>query len=199
MAAEGVFIHHGFSSREHMMNDNYDLDGAYGAFWEQMESEEYGEGFLSNLNIFGKKDDCSNRPYLAKGTSDSATTVELQGLLGVTADGIFGSGTERALQDFQSQNGLPSTGAADSSTWITLCTGKTPAQRMASQQATAAGVSAGAGFLSQLISPKKKGGRGPAPLATVIPEDEPTNWLLWVGLPLGLVVVGGGIYMMTRE
>lgn len=179
------------------MKDNYDLDGEYGAFWDHVQEEDYG--FFENLslkNIFGGG---SDRPEICQGSSDTAAVVELQGLLGISADGIFGSGTTTAVKNYQILNNLTATGCADSATWSKL--GKSPEQRAANQQAAAQGIAAGAGLVTSMISAGKKGKRGnkgasmpPPPL----PEEEGTDWLMWIGLPLGLAVVSGGIWLLTR-
>ena len=52
---------------------------------------------------------------LKVGTSGD-TAKKLQQALGITADGQFGSGTEKAVKDFQQKNGLPADGIAGPAT-----------------------------------------------------------------------------------
>jgi hypothetical protein len=188
------------------MKDNYDLDGEYGAFWDHMDDEDYG--FFSNLslsNVFGGGG--SARPEICQGSGDTASVKELQGLLGISADGIFGSGTATAVKNFQILHNLTATGCADSATWAKLGKTKTPEQQAASQQAAVTGIQAGAGLATSLLSAAfqgkkgkkgKKGKRGAnIPPPPPLPE-EGTNWLMWIGIPLVLVVVSGGIWTLTR-
>ncbi len=48
------------------------------------------------------------------------TVAQIQRVLGVAADGIFGPITARAVRDFQSSNGLARTGRVDARTWLAL-------------------------------------------------------------------------------
>jgi murein DD-endopeptidase MepM/ murein hydrolase activator NlpD len=52
--------------------------------------------------------------------STGSTVAQVQRVLGVAADGIFGPVTAGALRDFQTRNGLPRTGKVDSATWLAL-------------------------------------------------------------------------------
>jgi peptidoglycan hydrolase-like protein with peptidoglycan-binding domain len=52
---------------------------------------------------------------LGPGTSGD-TVKKLQQALGITADGAFGAGTQKALKDFQSKNGLEADGLAGPAT-----------------------------------------------------------------------------------
>lgn len=65
---------------------------------------------------------------------------------GLTTDGIFGSGTEAAVSDFQSKHGLPATGIVDDATEETLAQGI----YAMSQGTTITVPSAGAGIESYL-------------------------------------------------
>jgi putative cell wall-binding protein len=49
-----------------------------------------------------------------------AAVVALQKVLGITADGVFGHGTQAAVKAFQSSKDLPSTGTVDPATWAAL-------------------------------------------------------------------------------
>jgi murein L,D-transpeptidase YcbB/YkuD len=56
---------------------------------------------------------------LKRGLSGDPVKV-LQGKLGVTADGIFGPGTETALKDYQKQHGLMVDGVAGPDTFVQM-------------------------------------------------------------------------------
>jgi len=54
---------------------------------------------------------------LLKKGSSGEDVKKLQQKLGLTADGVFGSGTETAVKNFQSKNGLTSDGVVGDQTW----------------------------------------------------------------------------------
>jgi len=54
---------------------------------------------------------------LLKVGSRGKQVKDLQELLGIGADGIFGKGTEEAVKEFQKANGLDVDGLVGSSTW----------------------------------------------------------------------------------
>jgi putative cell wall-binding protein len=56
---------------------------------------------------------------LVKGARGAAV-VALQKVLGLTADGVFGAGTETAVRAFQQSKSLPVTGTVDPATWAAL-------------------------------------------------------------------------------
>ena len=56
---------------------------------------------------------------LRRGSKGDAVK-QLQSLLGITADGIFGAQTEKAVKDFQKKNGLQADGIVGSKTWAAL-------------------------------------------------------------------------------
>ncbi len=60
-----------------------------------------------------------------------------QGLIGVSADGAFGSATRQALLTWQSSQGLPRTGVLDNASWARLAPPAPPAQAPAPQPAPA--------------------------------------------------------------
>jgi peptidoglycan hydrolase-like protein with peptidoglycan-binding domain len=51
-----------------------------------------------------------------KNGSKGAGVKTVQTLLGIKADGVFGPGTAKAVQDFQKKSGLPTTGVVDQAT-----------------------------------------------------------------------------------
>ena len=59
---------------------------------------------------------------LERGDTGSAVE-EVQRVLGVTADGVFGPITEAAVKRFQRHEGLPRTGRVDPTTWMKLFSG----------------------------------------------------------------------------
>lgn len=61
--------------------------------------------------------------YLRKGVSGEPVRI-LQAKLGVTADGDFGPGTEKALKDYQSAHGLAADGIAGPDTFLSLGLGE---------------------------------------------------------------------------
>ena len=54
---------------------------------------------------------------LLKRGSKGSHVKELQTALDISADGIFGSGTELAVRRFQSENGLTADGVVGTKTW----------------------------------------------------------------------------------
>ncbi len=61
--------------------------------------------------------------YLRKGVTGEPVKI-LQAKLGVTADGDFGPGTEKALKDFQSAHGLAADGIAGPDTFMAMGLGE---------------------------------------------------------------------------
>ncbi|MBV5264154.1 peptidoglycan-binding domain-containing protein [Pinisolibacter aquiterrae] len=61
--------------------------------------------------------------YLRKGVSGEPVKI-LQAKLGVAADGEFGSGTEKALKDFQTAHGLAADGIAGPDTFMAMGLGE---------------------------------------------------------------------------
>lgn len=59
-----------------------------------------------------------------KNGSKGTGVKNVQTLLGLKADGVFGPGTEKAVQDFQKKSGLPVTGIVDQVTFKALKSGK---------------------------------------------------------------------------
>jgi peptidoglycan hydrolase-like protein with peptidoglycan-binding domain len=63
--------------------------------------------------------DGKNRPTLRRGARGDRV-AEVQAKVGVTADGVFGSGTEAAVRQFQRDNGLVPDGIVRPKTWEAL-------------------------------------------------------------------------------
>ena len=59
-------------------------------------------------------------PVVAIGSRDRATVARGQAALGLTADGVFGRGTQQAVLAYQRARGLPATGVLDKATWARL-------------------------------------------------------------------------------
>jgi peptidoglycan hydrolase-like protein with peptidoglycan-binding domain len=55
-----------------------------------------------------------------KNGSKGAGVKNVQALLGLKADGVFGPGTEKAIKDFQNKSKLPATGVVDQITFKAL-------------------------------------------------------------------------------
>jgi peptidoglycan hydrolase-like protein with peptidoglycan-binding domain len=197
------------------MMDTSDYDKAeYGAFWAQLNSNDadLGEGFFSSIgSIFGSKSvsDCANNPTASPG--DNNTNVkELQTLLNeahakttgsagaviVEVTGSYDDDTENAVRAFQVKNKLQPSGTTDSATWKKLC------QVVYGSSISGEGAAAAAGGVGYMISTltgkgkKGKGGGGKTPDAPYVAE---TNWLLWIGVPVVLIAVSGGIYLYANR
>lgn len=69
----------------------------------------------------------STYPITAIGSRDAATVRIGQAALGVSADGVFGRGTQQAVLNYQRAHGLPATGAFDALTWNSLAPTPAPA------------------------------------------------------------------------
>lgn len=63
-------------------------------------------------------------PATVKIGSRGAEVLELQSLLGITADGIFGPQTQLALKSYQQSHGLTADGIAGPKTWTALLSGQ---------------------------------------------------------------------------
>lgn len=59
-------------------------------------------------------------PVVAIGSRDRANVLRGQFAIGITADGVFGRGTQQAVLAYQRANGLPTSGAFDKATWNRL-------------------------------------------------------------------------------
>jgi peptidoglycan hydrolase-like protein with peptidoglycan-binding domain len=81
---------------------------------------------------------------LAPGTSGDAVK-KLQQVLGVTADGQFGSGTQKALKEFQAKNGLDADGLAGPATLAKMSVFKEMTADIVKKSEAAGGGSAPAG------------------------------------------------------
>ena len=159
--------------------------------------DNYGFGFLKNIKLGGGGDSWKKKPTLRKGAK-GADVEDLQGKLGIKADGDFGSGTEKAVKQFQLNNGLPSTGVVDSDTWAVLY-GKSPkAERQAKTAQTVADISS---IGTQLLSSFTGGQPQEQVAMTVVEEEEagmPWGWI--IGGTIAVVALGvGGWYFFIRE
>lgn len=66
-------------------------------------------------------------PLTLLGSRDKATVALGQTALGITADGVFGRGTQQAILAYQRRQGLPTSGAFDKPTWNRLAPTAGPA------------------------------------------------------------------------
>jgi hypothetical protein len=157
----------------------------------------------SNLGwwIFGSKEKAKDQPVIKYGAQGDAVEL-LQEKLEIKVDGKFEGGTEAALKQYQRNNGLDDTGIADRDTWSTLFGEKTAAEKQAAGEKTASTLTDIFNFGTQTVQQLSAGDPNALDLEfeEEEEEEEPPNYLLWGlgGLTL-LVVVGGGIYLMTRD
>lgn len=171
-------------------------------FYGELRGDEYGDF----LGLFKKKQS-KQQPVLRRG--DSGDDVkDLQTLLGLRADGSFGSGTEKALKDYQASVGLNATGIADQMTWAYLLgekkpksssssgsalqpSGKSSANKANDIAATITGITTG--FTEALVPFLEKPLPDGAVVSELVVEDEgwsTTTWALVIG---GTVVAVGGL------
>ncbi|GAB48454.1 peptidoglycan-binding domain-containing protein [Mobilicoccus pelagius] len=64
-------------------------------------------------------------PNVAIGSRDRANVARGQQALGITADGVFGRGTQQSVLAYQRSRGLPTSGVLDKATWNRLVPGGT--------------------------------------------------------------------------
>jgi murein DD-endopeptidase MepM/ murein hydrolase activator NlpD len=93
------------------------------------------------------------------------TVAQIQRVLGVAADGIFGPITAHAVGDFQARNGLPRNGKVDARTWLALlqsapAASTAPATRTAPATAPAAAPGTCGGVLVSPVRGTKTAGFG---------------------------------------
>lgn len=87
------------------------------------DGQNYGKFNL--WESLGLKKESKSRPILSRGdTGDDVKDV--QSRLGVSADGQFGSGTEKKVKEYQSSVGLQPSGVVDQTTWAYLLGEKKP-------------------------------------------------------------------------
>jgi peptidoglycan hydrolase-like protein with peptidoglycan-binding domain len=113
---------------------------------------------LSVLASGAMADPASRPAKAASSAADAGTTKAAQAALGITADGIAGPQTRRALQRFQRSQGLPATGTLGPQTLAAL--GIQPDAATATSRSAAAGAaqSAGAPALLESIALCESGG-----------------------------------------
>src|ERR671916_3089712 len=66
--------------------------------------------------------------------SEGPRVAQVQRWLGISADGIFGSGTRRAVKRFQRRHGLAADGIVGPQTWAALQRGRSAGTRTASKR-----------------------------------------------------------------
>jgi peptidoglycan hydrolase-like protein with peptidoglycan-binding domain len=94
-------------------------DGEFGPGTETALKKYQQENGLKVDGVAGPDTFAQMRLYeliLLKVGTSGETVKKLQQALGVTADGQFGSGTEKAVKDFQQKNGLATDGIAGPAT-----------------------------------------------------------------------------------
>jgi hypothetical protein len=145
-----------------------------------------------------KMAEAKKKPTLARG-SQGAEVAELQQMLGVAPDGIFGPGTEAALKQYQSTKGLPATGVTDVATWAALLGAKPGAGLQQVPDVISQGIQGAQGAQSQTVAsalPSARPGRfGPGTWRgrLAVPQEEGMSTTTKVALGVGAVVVVGGL------
>jgi len=183
-----------------MTMNEYGTVGAYGALGGS--ALQNGQPALANgwLDFLApNKSAAADKPVLSNGSRGPDVT-ELQGLLGIKADGIFGGGTEASVKSYQLSKGLEATGVVDAGTWTVLLRGGVPLsdeEKAEKQAKTAAGIASAGSAITSLFS-----AFGPQEmLSQPVPYEEPeSEGLPWGWIIGGVAVVGFlgfGVYMMT--
>lgn len=91
--------------------------------------------------------------HVLKRGAKGATVAQIQRVVGVTADGIFGPITAHAVGDLQARKGLPRNGKVDARTWLALLE-SAPASTTRTSRATAPDPAAAPGTCGgHLVSP----------------------------------------------
>lgn len=148
-----------------------------------------------------KMAEAKKKPTLSLG-SQGSEVAELQQMLGLDVNGIFGPDTEAALKQYQSTKGLPATGVTDVATWAALLGAKPGAGLQQVQDVISQGiqVAQGAqGAQSQTVAsapPSVRPGRfGPGTWRgrLAVPQEEGMSTTTKVALGVGAVVVVGGL------
>lgn len=155
---------------------------------EYLSSPSALENPFLNFLSAGSGKEATTKPQLHVGSKETAAIKEAQGLLGIKADGIFGTQTKQAVIDYQKANGFPATGVIDSATWTALLGGTSPAK----QAKTSKTITDVSNIASGLISSFGPQPNAPTSVATTAwtAEPEPSG-LPWGWLIGGLVVLGG--------
>jgi len=185
-------------------------DDNLGFFWESKEkraerkagreAKEGGSKF-SFTSLFGGGG-LGSKPVLKEGMGtrngtdeESMHVKDVQERVNTSVDGKFGSGTATAVRRWQKDHGLDDTGIVDDATWSALY-GKPPkAERQAKTTQTLTDTFS---FLTTGISAFTGGGETDLAPIEDSASEPPPNYLLWIGVPVVLLVLGGGVYFMTR-
>lgn len=169
----------------------------------QQHQQDMG-GFFDFLKKKSTSTSHQSKPTLSKGSTGPAVS-ELQEHLDIHVDGLFGSDTEQAVKAFQLANGIPSTGVADTRTWAELLGEEytDPAEKAAKQAQTAQTIndvtSALTGLIGQFTTPPAN--QQELLEAPVAPPAPATSfpWMWVAGGLAGVALIGGGIYLLTRD
>ena len=175
----------------------------YGAFWGNMAQENPSFAELFGMGCSGPQ---ASQGDTGNNVKDIQQHLISAGLLPPGEDdGIFGKKTATAVRSLQSAHGLPASGVVDDATWKVLCKQKTPLsaeekedKRARTAQTVGDIASITTGILGAIPGKKKKKGKKGGYQAPIAVDTGPDLMLVGAGA-IGLLVVVGGIYLMTRD
>ena len=97
------------------------VDGIVGAStWRALKNISGDSGGGSTDGGDSTDDSSSDIPRTVRRGSTGSAVKKLQGILGITKDGIFGSGTESSVKSFQRKHSLTADGIVGPNTWKVL-------------------------------------------------------------------------------
>lgn len=184
----------------------------------QEEEAAYFYGALGDAFGYGAASSYSNKPTLSRGSRDVAAVKEMQNALMAKgynlapygADGDFGPTTEAAVKKLQTDNKLPATGVVGSAEWGLLLGATTAKEKQDKTLQTLdtifQGFQSGLTAFAPMFSPKQEYSSSPTPSASgghtsaYAPPATGMSTGAKVGIGvIGLVVIGGGIYLLVSR
>ena len=96
----------------------YSFTGSVNGISDDVDRDRF-KGDLNDLDVIGITESPQDRPTLRRG-AEGDLVREIQGRVGVNADGIFGARTEAAVRQFQRDKGLVQDGIVGPRTWAAL-------------------------------------------------------------------------------